>query len=125
MPRPRHQRLVRFKPTINLYKPQGVPARDIEWRTLPHEGLEAMRLVDAMGLSQADAAQSMGVSAPTLCRVLAQARSQVALALTHGQAIRIEGGDYRLIDDEPPSPAGPGRGRGRRRQGRRRGGRFN
>jgi predicted DNA-binding protein (UPF0251 family) len=78
MPRPRSPRFIRCLPSITLYKPQGVPLRDLVWQDLPLEGLEAMRLVDAKGLSQAQAAERMGISTPTLCRVLAGARNAVA-----------------------------------------------
>ena len=104
MPRPRNPRIIRAKPASTLYKPQGVPARELKWETLPWEGLEAIRLVDAQGMSQAQAAESMGVSTPTLCRVLAEARNSIARALSGGRAINIEGGNYKFIE---PSPEGP------------------
>lgn len=116
MPRPRYKRNIRHKPISSLYKPAGQPAGSLEWVSLPLEGLEALRLVDAEGFSQSQAAEMMGVSTPTLCRVLGEARSLVARALADGQAIRIEGGDYRLIDEEMPPGPGPGPGRGRRRR---------
>ncbi|MCR5563335.1 MAG: DUF134 domain-containing protein [Desulfovibrio sp.] len=55
--------------------------------------LEAMRLVDAEGMNQDDAARSMDVSTPTLCRILGQGRRLAAEALTAGKIIRIEGGN--------------------------------
>ncbi len=55
--------------------------------------LEAIRLVDAEGMNQDEAAQSMGVSTPTLCRILGQGRRLAAMALTAGRIIRIEGGN--------------------------------
>ena len=54
------------------------------------DGFEAMRLVDGEGLSQEEAAARMQVSRPTLCRMLGEARAQVARALSRGWAIRIE-----------------------------------
>lgn len=99
MPRPRKRRMVRSDPVAIFYKPQGVPLHDLKGVLLPVEGLEALRLADAEGLGQADAAKSMGVSTATFCRVLAEARTVVARALSRGWAIRIEGGDYRLIGE--------------------------
>ena len=120
MPRPRAKRYIRQTPARDMFKPAGLPSSRLEWVTLPLEGLEAMRLVDVEGFSQAQAAQLMGVSTPTLCRVLAGARGQVAQALVSGLGIRIQGGDYHLIDEEITMLAGrgPGRGRQRRRGGR-------
>lgn len=54
------------------------------------DGFEAMRLVDGEGMSQADAAARMQVSRPTLCRILGEARTQTARALSRGWAIRID-----------------------------------
>jgi predicted DNA-binding protein (UPF0251 family) len=55
------------------------------------EELEALRLADLEGLTQAQAAERMGVSRSTLQRILARARRQVALVLSDQQALYIEG----------------------------------
>lgn len=52
--------------------------------------LEALRLCDRDGMYQDDAARLMGVSRPTLGRMLEEARRKVAEALTLGKAICIE-----------------------------------
>lgn len=54
--------------------------------------LEALRLADLEGLYQEDAAARMGVSRPTLGRILEAGRRKVAEALVLGKALRIEGG---------------------------------
>ena len=61
---------------------------------LSFEELEALRLVDLDGLDQGEAAALMGISRRTLWTDLKDARRKVALALTNGWAIRIEGGSY-------------------------------
>lgn len=66
------------------------------------DGFEAMRLVDGEGMSQEEAAVLMQVSRPTLCRILAEARTQVARALSRGWAIRIE------VDGEHTATSGNG-----------------
>lgn len=117
MPRPRKCRLVQRPPVAAFYKPHGVPMRDLKGVVLPVEGLEALRLVDAEGLDQEEAADRMGISRPTLSRVLAQARTTVAQALVKGWALRIEGGDYELAPGPSKSRGngfGPRPGRGRR-----------
>jgi predicted Fe-Mo cluster-binding NifX family protein len=57
---------------------------------------EALRLCDALGLDQAMAAQSMGVSRPTLGRILERGRRKVAGALVAGEALLIQGGPVEL-----------------------------
>ncbi len=90
MPRPRKRRCIQSTPPATFYKPQGVPMGQLRGVTLAVEGFEALRLVDAEGLSQEEAAVRMEVSRPTLCRILGEARMVVARALTNGWAIRIE-----------------------------------
>jgi uncharacterized protein len=57
---------------------------------------EAIRLADLDGLYQDQAAAAMGVSRPTLSRIVESGRRKVADALVHGKAIRIEGGPVHL-----------------------------
>lgn len=76
---------------------------------LSFEELEAIRLADVEGLSQLDGAEQMGVSRATFGRVLAEARSAVAHALTNGWSIRIEGGHYSLAEEEQECPRHKGR----------------
>ncbi len=114
MPRPRRCRWIRHLPLVQAFFPQQPPPGPLRGVTLPLEGLEALRLVDAEGLDQEAAARFLGVSRPTLSRILAEARELVAQALTNGWAIRIEGGDARFTEDPPP---GIGGGWRRRRRG--------
>ena len=100
MPRPKKKRCIRCAPVSTSYKPGGVAPQEMKGVSLPLEGLEALRLVDAEGMSREEAARMMDVSTPTLCRILAEARSIVARALVNGWALRIEGGDYMIADPE-------------------------
>lgn len=59
---------------------------------------EALRLLDREGFSQSRAAAFMQVSRPTVQLIYDSARKKVALALTEGAALRIEGGCFRLCD---------------------------
>jgi len=111
VPRPRKRRCIAQAPPAVFYKPQGVPLGQLRGVTLLLEGFEALRLVDALGLSQEEAAQRMEVSRPTLCRILGEARAAVARALANGWAIRIE---QEARDDGPQEGHAPCRGRGRR-----------
>ena len=101
MARPRKCRFVRTDPTARFYKPQGIPLRQLKIMALKDEELEALLLADARGLDQEAAAQLMNVSRSTFSRILAQARKTVAAAFAEGAAIKIGGGDFRLVSDEP------------------------
>ncbi len=60
------------------------------------EEVEALRLVDLIGLPHDEAAARMGVSRKTLWRDLTAARRRLVEALVNGWAIQIAGGDYRM-----------------------------
>jgi predicted DNA-binding protein (UPF0251 family) len=84
-----------------VYKPAGVPLDGLRRVSLLPEELEALRLMDLEDLTQEEAAQRMGVSRSTFQRIVAQARRQVALALTDGAALIIEGA---TVDRSPAHP---------------------
>ena len=96
MPRPPIERIVGGIPRHTLFKPAGIPARELEQLSLAVDELEAMRLVDLEGLSHEQAAAAMGVSRQTIGRVLEHGRATVAEALVSGKAIAIGGGQYRV-----------------------------
>ncbi len=97
MVRPRKCRFVKAMPGAFVYKPAGVPVRDIDWVCLNIDEFETIRLLDHLGWEQAKAAESMGVSRPTVTRIYASARKKIADALTMGLAIRIESKDISSI----------------------------
>jgi predicted DNA-binding protein (UPF0251 family) len=97
MARPTKDRIIEKLPEIKFFKPAGVPANQIETVEMTMEEVEALRLKDVEGLTQAEAAELMNVSRPTFQRVLTSARQKAAEALTCGKAIRFAGGDYRLV----------------------------
>ena len=140
MGRRKKKRFVRNIPKAVLFKPQGVPMRELERQVISIEGFEALRLVDCEGMQQQEASDLMGVSRPTLSRVLSEARKAVATALSKGWAIQIEGGEYHCLSEPCPKKysesettittggntmpgfngtgqRGSGTGRGQRRQG--------
>jgi predicted DNA-binding protein (UPF0251 family) len=85
-------------PGCRLFKPAGVPARELEEIVLLLDELEAMRLADFEGLYQEEAAERMHVSRPTFGRIVESARRKIARALLEGQAIRIEGGVVQMTE---------------------------
>ncbi|WP_457560153.1 DUF134 domain-containing protein [Caminibacter sp.] len=89
MPR-RRRRRIRGNFERVCFKPCGVPAREIDTVLLSDDELEAIRLMDLEGLYQEDVANEMGVSRPTISRILANARRKIADAIINGKAIEIE-----------------------------------
>lgn len=99
MPRPRKCRMVSQIPSVIYFKPRGIPMRQLAEVYLPLEGFEALRLADLEGCKHEEAAKKMNVSRQTFGRILSQARHSVAEALVHGFALRIDGGDFMIVDD--------------------------
>ena len=89
MPR-RRRRRIRGNFESVCFKPCGIPARNLDIVYLSEDELEAIRLMDYEGLYQEEVAKEMGVSRPTISRILSNARKKIADALIHGKAIEIE-----------------------------------
>lgn len=68
------------------------------------EELESIRLKDYLRLSQEEAAKMIGVSQPTFHRIISEAHRKIAEAFLEGKAIRIEGGNYEIIETEDKAP---------------------
>jgi predicted DNA-binding protein (UPF0251 family)/DNA-directed RNA polymerase subunit RPC12/RpoP len=98
MPRRKRRRLVTREPHISVFKPAGIPAKDLEEILITIDEFEAVRMADFEGLSQRDASAAMQVSQPTFNRILSSARSKIARGLVLGTVLRIEGGRYLLAD---------------------------
>lgn len=107
MPRPRKQRHLLRQPKPSIFKPAGVPLENLRVIRLLPEELEALRLTDLVNLSQAEAAQQIGVSRSTFQRMLTSARRLVTMALVEGQALQVVDGN---------SDPGPPRLRGLRKE---------
>lgn len=95
MPRPRKCRKVGFIPTNNCFLPKEYNTEEV---ILIIEEIEALRLSDFQMLDQDEAAKSMNISRGTFQRILNLARYKTADAIMNGKIIRIEGGDYELIN---------------------------
>jgi predicted DNA-binding protein (UPF0251 family) len=96
MVRPKKCKFVDAKPGVTYFKPRGIPLMDLEEVELKVEEFEAIRLSDGKGQQQVSVARKMGVSQPTLHRLLSSARHKIAEAISEGKAIRINGGNYVL-----------------------------
>jgi uncharacterized protein len=98
MPRPLKCRRVSFLPGITYFKPAGIPMTFLEEVHVTLDELEAIRLKDLEGLEQEQGAEKMNVSRPTFQRILSSARRKLADALLNGKALRIEGGNFELMN---------------------------
>ena len=113
MPRPHKPRMVGGGPAATVFKPAGTPAWELEQVVLALDEFEALSLVDGQGLEHEQAAQLMGVSRPTVTRIVASGRNKLATMLTRPAALVIEGG--RVCQRQPRGEPCPGRGHGNAR----------
>ena len=96
MVRPKKCRMVDAEPGVDYFKPRGIPLMELEEVELSVEEFEAIRLKDHEGNEQKKVAGQMGLSQPTLNRLLKSAHKKIAEALVNGKAIKIHGGNYSL-----------------------------
>jgi predicted DNA-binding protein (UPF0251 family)/predicted Fe-Mo cluster-binding NifX family protein len=99
MPRPVRSRRVAGSPPAVLFKPAGIPARELPEVILLLDEFEALRLADHEGLYQEAAALRMGVSRQTFGRIVEAAHAKVADALVNGKALRVEGGNAHVDEN--------------------------
>lgn len=78
-------------PGSAVFKPAGTPLKDMDQVLLPPDELEALRLCDGEGLTQAEAGSRMGVSRGTVQRLVAAGRKKVIDAIVAGRALVIAG----------------------------------
>lgn len=115
MPRPRLYRRVYFEPNVTYFKPIGIPLVDLDEVILTVDEFESVRLKDFEGLDQEKAAKKMNISQPTFHRLILSARKKISNAIVNGKAIKIEGGNFKMVQ---PRGRGLGMGRGRGAGGR-------
>jgi len=96
MPRPKNNRIVHEPPLFTNFKPIGVKGLSLEQISLSLDEFEAFRLSDNKGLSQAEAAEEMGISRPTFTRLIEQARKKIAELIVNGKMLNIEGGNIHF-----------------------------
>ncbi len=96
MPRPFCPRRIAGRPAASIFKPVGVPLRDLDEVVLSLDEFEAIRLADLDDHYHEQAGGQMGVSRATFSRIVDSAHRKIADALVHGKALRIEGGVVQL-----------------------------
>jgi len=88
MGRDKLKRNLQFKPLCKTFTTKECESD--ETIHLLHEELEALYLMDAQELYQADAAEKMNVSRPTFARILKSARQKVTMMLITGANLYVE-----------------------------------
>ncbi len=70
---------------------------DLEEVQLTIDAMESIRLADLMGMTHEEAGRQMGVSRATFGRIIESARAVVADAIINGKAVKVEGGNYKVM----------------------------
>jgi len=97
MVRPTRTRRIFFQPDVTYFKPAGIPMSDLKETILGFDELEAVRLIDSERMEQHKAGEKMKVSQSTLSRLLRTGRKKLADAIVNGQAIKIQGGNFKIV----------------------------
>ena len=108
MPRPIIARSVYGLPKHRRFGPLDT-LNDLDIIIMSIDEYETIRLIDEVGLNQAECALEMGIGRTTAQRIYNSARKKIACCITHGKVLQFEGGDYLV--------KGQGRGRGAGRHG--------
>jgi uncharacterized protein len=114
MVRPTRIRRIFFQPNVTYFKPTGIPMAELKETVLSFDELEAIRLIDSEKMEQHKAGEKMKISQSTLSRLLRTGRKKLADAIINGQAIKIQGGNFKMAQPRSGrfrAPAGGGRGR--------------
>ncbi len=93
MGRSKQLRLVCSIPMTAGFRPFGRNCRRNASLDLLFDEYESLRLLDYEGRQQAEAAELMKISRPTLTRIYMEARRKIATAIVEGRELRITGGN--------------------------------
>jgi len=99
MPRPRKWKKVCCLPESNLYGPLNGSNIENEMIIMTVEEYEAIRLIDLEELTQEECAEKMQVARATVQNIYKDARSKIAESFVNGNILKIDGGDYKLYND--------------------------
>ena len=114
MVRPTRVRRIFFQPDVTYFKPARIPMVNLKETVLSFDELEAIRLIDSEKMEQHKAGEKMKISQSTLSRLLRTGRKKLADAIINGQAIKIQGGNFKMAQPRGGrfrAPASGGGGR--------------
>lgn len=97
MVRPKRIRRIFFQPNVTYFKPVGIPMVNLKENVLSFDELEAIRLIDFEKMEQHKAGEKMKISQSTLSRLLRAGRKKLADAIINGYAIKIQGGNFKMM----------------------------
>lgn len=98
MPRGKKMRCCRHLEGTKIFKPTGIPMKEIEQSIIELDEFEAIRICDLEGKSQIEASEMMSVSRGTIQRLLQKGRAKIVDALLNSKAIIIQNGDEKLYE---------------------------
>lgn len=101
MSRPRKRRRVCNLPRIDLFGPLNAGNCDRDSIIMTVDEYETLRLIDLEGMNQEECAGRMNVARTTVQRIYNEARKKLSEALVKGKFLKIEGGDYKLCEQNP------------------------
>ena len=99
MARPTKWRNVCCLPESNLFGPLSNMGIDREIIIMSVEEYETIRLIDYEGLTQEECSDRMKVARTTVQKIYSDSRKKISQAIVDGKVLRIEGGDYKLYED--------------------------
>ena len=102
MPRPKKCRRICCMPKSNLFGPLNTKYIEDKTIIMTVDEYETIRLIDLEGMKQEECAEKMNVARTTIQRIYNDARFKIASSLVNGYIIKIEGGDYKLCNDNVP-----------------------
>jgi len=95
MARPEKWRHIHEPPLYTEFKPVGFGGM-MEAIVMSIDEYEAIRLVDMVNMNHEQAAIEMGISRPTLTRLLDSAHKKIAQMLVQGKRLIIQGGNVKF-----------------------------
>ncbi|MHC5060544.1 MAG: DUF134 domain-containing protein [Planctomycetota bacterium] len=96
MARPFKCRRIHGDPSVDYFKPRGIPVAVLEEINLTIDEFEAIRLADLEGMYQEKASRKMNISRQTFGNILNSAHKKIADSLVNAKALRIKGGVIKM-----------------------------
>jgi uncharacterized protein len=93
--RPRKVRFIQKMPKVTQFSPRGKPGRP-EIASITIDELEALKLTDYQGFSQANGATAMHISRSSFGRMVRESRRKLADAIINGKIIKIVFGEAQV-----------------------------
>lgn len=87
-------------PDSQVFGPMGQRMMITESVIMTVDEYETIRLIDLEGMMQEECAVKMNVARTTVQKIYNDARRKLADVIVNGKVLRIEGGEYRLYNDD-------------------------